>query len=127
MSWLMSMNHDPNDNEALGGPDGVVLKFCELPEHIQECFKALWRKGIVIEVFGVVSRKWQSISQCDLLMEGNKYYRLQGAANYAVLKPIGAKQPKAVHISDPTTLPETTLVYQATKDGRQQAVTINPY
>lgn len=126
MSWLMSMNHDPVDDSILGGSNGQVFKFGELPEHIQECLKALWRAGIVIEVFGVITRTWQPLTQCDLLMEGSKYYRLKGAAHYAVLKPIGASSPKAVAISDPTTLPETTLVYNATK-GKQQAVTITPY
>lgn len=127
MSWLHNLNRDPNDPNSLGGVNGQVYTFKQLPEHIQNLIKALWAKGVIIEVFGVVSRAWQPITQKDLLLEGNKYYRLKGAANYAVLKPIGVQKEKYIYVSDPTTLPDTTLVYQATKDGKQQAVQIHYY
>lgn len=125
-TWIMSLNKDatfePNHGGRLIAKNATL--FGELPEHIKECFRALWYKGVVIEVFGVVSQTWQPITQCDMLLEDNKYYRLQGHKHAAVHKPIGSKG-QWVHISDPVTLPELTVAYRV-KD-KAQAVTLTPY
>lgn len=124
-SWMMSLNRHMKAeyyDDKLVVTNG--LPYGKLPEHIQECLVALWKNGVMIEVWGVKSQQWQPHSQCDFLPSSSKYYRLQGAAHCAVHKPRGQKG-QYVFVHDPKPLPENTVVYTAS--NRALAVQLTPY
>lgn len=97
-----------------------------LPPHYQEFLKALWQRGIIIEVWGVVSRSWQPMTQTDAIWSGKKFYRLKGDVHYACLKErVSGSKEQFVYIHDPKALPENTLCFMT--EGRAVSASIIHY
>lgn len=110
----------------LNRPEPTV-KYGQLPKYYQEFLKALWEQGVVLEVYGVKSRKWQPLHQRDTKLVSHSYYRVMGAEHCGVQKPgrTAKEQGQWVYITDPVALPENTVTYMS--EGTALSATITKY
>lgn len=101
--------------------------FGQLPEFYQALIKTLWAQGVMIEVYGAKTRKWQPVNQRNMSLGSKNYYRLMGDNHYAWQKAqrTSLEQPKAVFVTDPQALPENTICYMA--EGRGLYANVTPY
>ncbi|QMP18314.1 hypothetical protein phiV141_9 [Vibrio phage phiV141] len=101
--------------------------FGQLPEFYQLFIKALWSQGVMIEVYGAKTRKWQPVNQRNMSWNSKAYYRLMGDVHYTWQKAgmTSLEQARAVFVTDPQALPENTICYMA--EGRGLYANVTPY
>jgi hypothetical protein len=102
----------------LNKPD-KQFAFGQLPPHVQEQMKAMYKRGILIEVYGEVTRNWQTISQMknhgeEWRFKPKQFYRLAGNTQVAMQNFHGKKA--YVSITEIEALPETAVPFSS--EGR---------